>query len=228
MKVGVISDIHSNIVALEAVLRALEEENVEKILCAGDLVGYYPFPEKTVSRIRDVEALCVLGNHDFGIVTETPREFNRMAKRALDWNRRNLSEENLVYLEDLPETRRLIVDDLDVFMAHGSPTHPVDEYVWEEDVNEGFLDLSFETIPDVLILGHTHRSYVKVVGETMCLNPGSVGQPRDGDSRASFGVIDTETYEIELHRMEYEIDWVAEETEEYLPRQLAERLYEGR
>lgn len=228
MQIGVISDIHSNIVALEAVLRKLEEERPEKILCAGDLVGYYPFPDQTVSRIRDVEALCVLGNHDFGLITDTPHEFNRMAKRALDWNRRNLSEENLVYLEELPETRRLIIDNIDIFVAHGSPSHPIDEYIWEKDISEEFLDQSFETVPDVVILGHTHRPYVQIVGETVCLNPGSVGQPRDGDPRASFAVIDTESYEVNIHRVEYEIDWVAEETEEYLPRQLAERLYEGR
>lgn len=228
MQIGVISDIHSNIVALEAVLRKLEEERPEKILCAGDLVGYYPFPDETVSRVRDVEALCVLGNHDFGLITDTPREFNRMAKRALDWNRRNLSEENLVYLEELPETRRLIIDDLDIFIAHGSPNHPIDEYIWKEDIDEEFLNRSFETIPDVVILGHTHRPYVQIIGETVCLNPGSVGQPRDGDPRASFAVIDTESYEVEIRRVEYEIDWVADETEEYLPRQLAERLYEGR
>ena len=228
MQLGVISDIHSNIVALDAVLRELEDECIEKILCAGDLVGYYPFPDETVSRVQDVEALCVLGNHDFGLITDTPRDFNRMAKRALDWNRRNLSEENLVYLEELPETRRLTIDNIDIFMAHGSPSHPVDEYIWEEDIDEMFLNQSFETIPDILVLGHTHRPYTKIVGETVCLNPGSVGQPRDGDPRASFAVIDTEAYEVELRKVEYEIDWVAEETEEYLPRQLAERLYEGR
>lgn len=228
MQIGVISDLHSNIVALDAVLRELEEEGTEQILCAGDLVGYYPFPDETVSRIRDVGAVCVLGNHDFGLITDTPHEFNRMAKRALDWNRRNLSEENLVYLEGIPETRRLTIDDLDVFIAHGSPNHPIEEYIWEEDIDDEFLGLSFETVPDVLVLGHTHRPFVKIIGETVCLNPGSVGQPRDGDPRASFAVIDTESYEVELRRVEYEIDWVAKETEEYLPRQLAERLYEGR
>lgn len=227
MKIAVVSDLHSNVVALDAVLRDLESENIENILCAGDLVGYYPFPDETVSRVRDVNALCVLGNHDFGLVTETPRDFNRLAKRALDWNRRNLSEENLVYLEELPETRRMTLDGLDIFLAHGSPARPIDEYIWEEDIDEDFLDVFFESPPDVVILGHTHRPYVKVVGNTLCMNPGSVGQPRDGDPRASFGVIDTKSFEAELRRVEYEIDWVAKETEEYLPRRLAERLYEG-
>lgn len=228
MKIGVISDVHSNVVALDAVLRVLEEEVSDTILCAGDLVGYYPFPDETVSKIRDVEAICILGNHDFGLITGTPKGFNRIAKRALDWNRRHISEENRVYLEELPDTIRRTINGLDIFMAHGSPTYPIDEYTWEHDIDKTFLKESFDIIPDVVILGHTHRPYVKILGNTVCMNPGSVGQPRDGDPRASFGVIDTDSYEAELRHVEYEIDWVAKETEEHLPRKLADRLYEGR
>lgn len=228
MKIGVISDVHSNVVALDAVLRALEDEEINVILCAGDLVGYYPFPDETVSKIRNVGAICILGNHDLGLITETPIGFNRVAKRALDWNRRLLSEENRAFLEGLPDTFRRTIGGLDIFMAHGSPTHPIDEYIWEDDLNDAFLNDSFDTIPDVVILGHTHRPYVKILGNTMCMNPGSVGQPRDGDPRASFGVIHPDSSEAELRHVEYEIDWVAKETEEYLPRKLAERLYEGR
>lgn len=228
MKIGIFSDIHANVVALRAVLSRLDDAGVEEYVCAGDLVGYYTQPNEVISLLEEIGPLTVRGNHDEGVVTETPSSFNYYAKRALDWNRRHLTEESLRYLKRLPPTIRIEIDGLEVFIAHGSPKHPISRYIYEEDISRDFLDHSFERWPDVVILGQTHVPYIKRVDETLILNPGSVGQPRDRDPRASFAILDTEDLSAEIRKAWYRIDEVADRTKEYLPRELAERLYEGR
>ena len=228
MKVGVISDIHSNAVALEAVLSRLEDAEVEEYVCAGDVVGYYSRPNETISGLRKVDPLTVRGNHDEGVTTETPTSFNYYAKRSLDWNRRQLTEESFRFLRRLPPTIRVDIDGREVFIAHGSPRNPVKEYIQERDISEEFLEYSFDRPPEVVVLGHTHKPYVKRVGDTLVLNPGSVGQPRDRDPRASFAVLETEELSAEIKKAWYNIDEIAEHTKEYLPRKLADRLYEGK
>lgn len=228
MKIGVLSDIHSNAVALKAVLSRLEDANIDGYICAGDVVGYYPLPNETISLLKEVDPLTVRGNHDEGATTETPLSFNYYAKRALDWNRRQLTEENLKFLRRLPPTIRTEIGGCEIFIAHGSPKNPISEYIHEEDLSQEFLDYSFERPPDVVILGQTHKPYVKTIGDTLVLNPGSVGQPRDRDPRASYAILETEEPEVEIKKAWYNIDEIANETKEYLPRKLAERLYEGK
>lgn len=228
MKIGVLSDIHSNAVALEAVLSRLEDANVEEYICAGDVVGYYSRPNETISLLKEVNPLIVRGNHDEGVTTETPSSFNYYAKRSLDWNRRELTEEGTRFLRRLPPTIRTEIGGREVFIAHGSPRNPISEYIHEEDISEEFLDYSFEKPPEVVVLGHTHKPYVKKVGDTLVLNPGSVGQPRDRDPRASFAVLETKKPSAEIRKAWYNVDEIAEHTKEYLPRKLADRLYEGK
>ena len=228
MRVGVFSDIHSNAVALEAVLSRLEEANVDEYICAGDVVGYYPLPNETISLLKKVDPLTVRGNHDEGAITETPSSFNYYAKRALDWNRRQLTEENLRFLKRLPPTIRTEFEGCEVFIAHGSPKNPITEYIQEKDISKEFLDYSFERPPDVVILGHTHKPYVQNIGDTLILNPGSVGQPRDRDPRASYALLETDEPSADVKKSWYDIDEISEETKKYLPRKLAERLYEGK
>lgn len=228
MKIGVLSDIHSNAVALQAVFSQLEDANVGEYICAGDVVGYYSRPNETISMLKELDPLTVRGNHDEGVTTETPSSFNYYAKRSLDWNRRQLTEESRRFLRRLPPTIRMEVGGQEVFIAHGSPRNPINEYIHEGDISEEFLDYSFERLPDVVILGHTHKPYVKSVDDTLVVNPGSVGQPRDRDPRASYAILDTEGPSAEIKKAWYNIDQIAEETKEYLPRKLAERLYEGK
>lgn len=228
MKIGILSDIHSNAVALQAVLSWLEDANIEKFICDGDIVGYYSRPNETISMLDETDLLTVRGNHDEGVMTKTPISFNYYAKRSLDWNRRQLTEESLQFLRKLPPTIRTEIGGREVFIAHGSPRNPINEYVYEEDISEEFLDYSFERLPEVVILGHTHKPYVKNIGDTLVLNPGSVGQPRDRDPRASFAVLKTEELSAEIRKVWYNVDEIAEHTKEYLPRKLADRLYEGK
>ena len=228
MKVGVLSDIHSNAVALKSVLSRLADANVDRYICAGDVIGYYSLPNESISLLKEVDPLTVRGNHDDGVMSETPSSFNYYAKRALDWNRRQLTEESLQYLKRLPPTIRTTIGGSDILIAHGSPRNPINEYIYEEDISEEFLDYSFERRPDVVILGHTHKPYAKTIGETLVLNPGSVGQPRDRDPRASYAILDTEKQKADIRKAWYNVDEIAEDTKEHLPRKLAERLYEGK
>lgn len=228
MKLGVLSDVHSNAKALEQVLASLTRRQVKRVICAGDLVGYYTQPNRVIELLEPARVESVMGNHDLGVLEGTPLGFNVYARRALDWNRRQIKQNSLKYIERLPRTFKTEISGLDVFVAHGSPKNPINEYVFEDKVDASFLDYSFEDIPDVVILGHTHVPYVKKIENTLILNPGSVGQPRDGNPKASFAIIDTQGLTAEIKRVEYDIESVVKEVSEYLPRQLGERLKQGR
>lgn len=228
MKIGVISDIHSNFVALDQVLSQQDIRGASKIFCAGDLVGYYSQPNEVISRIREDRISSVRGNHDDAIVKSTPSSFSLHAKRSADWNRRKLSEGNIKYLKELPEIIEEFIGEKNIFVAHGSPKNPISEYIYGTDVDELFLEFYFDIAPDIVILGHTHKPYVKKVDGTLIVNPGSVGQPRDGDPRASYAIVDLDTLDAQIHRVEYDISRVAKMTAEELPRSLGERLFEGR
>jgi len=228
MKIAFISDIHANFPALEAVLENLSQRGVRKIYCAGDIVGYNAFPNETVTRLDEEDVAAVRGNHDEAVLKDTPSNFNIPAKRAVDWTRRNLSEDSTKYLEGLDYEMRRQVGGNEIYITHGSPKDNLNEYVHEEEVTDRRISRWFETGPDVIVLGHTHQQFTQYVGETLVVNPGSVGQPRDRDPRAAFAVFDTETGEVDLCRVEYAIEKAANRTQEVLPRKLADRLYEGR
>lgn len=228
MKLAFVSDIHSNLPALEAVLEALSQRGIEKIYCAGDIVGYNAFPNKTVKRLGEEDVAAVRGNHDEAVLTDTPSNFNIPAKRAVDWTRRNLSEGPMKYLEGLKYEMRREIGGAEIYITHGSPGDNLNEYVHEEEVTNRRISSWFDTGPDIIVLGHTHQQFTQYVGDTLVVNPGSVGQPRDGDPRAAFAAYDTETGDIELCRVEYAIEKTADRTQSVLPRKLADRLYEGR
>ncbi len=226
MKIGLISDVHSNTPALDAVLDELEEKNVDKVLCAGDLVGYYTRPNEVVEEIRDREIPAVKGNHDEGVSGGSFR-FNPKARKALEYSREKLSEKNREFLKQLPERKRFELGGLDVFMAHGSPRRPVSEYVMPRDADESLLDF-FDDNPDVMVLGHTHKAFDREVNGTLFVNPGSVGKPRDGDPRPSYAVLDTEDVSVEHFRTGYDCDGFAEEVRSELGDELAEEVVDGR
>ncbi|MFB6265995.1 MAG: metallophosphoesterase [Candidatus Nanohaloarchaea archaeon] len=221
----VLSDIHANLPALEAVL---EDAEGEEFLFLGDLVGYYTWPNEVVETAREKGFVGVRGNHDEALVTGSTFGFRGEAVQAVRWTRKRIEDENLDYLENLPYTRKEGHGGRTVFMAHGSPENPVEEYVHPSQATERFLERQgVET--DILLLGHTHIPFVREVSDTLVLNPGSVGQPRDGDPRASYATLDLDEYEARIHRVEYDIGRVQEAVEEEgLPHVLGDRLEAGR
>jgi len=220
MLIGLIADIHSNLPALSAVL---EHMDVDTILCAGDVVGYYPYPNEVIEIVKKYKIASIRGNHDVAVVTGDTSWFNPLAASAVEWTRNNISPENMTFLKKLPE--KLTFGDIAVF--HGSPSNP-DEYVYPMTSParlSGFLDQAGKKI---LVLGHTHVQWSLELNDEKIINPGAVGQPRDGDPRAAYATFDTESEELTMHRIEYDIEEVAAKTVSAgLPPYLAQRLSVG-
>jgi putative phosphoesterase len=127
----------------------------------------------------------------------------------------------------MPETFREEMRGRDVFMVHGSPRRHLEEYVRRGDVDEGFLRENFDIVPDVLIMGHTHVPFVEKVSDTLVMNPGSVGQPRDRDPRASYALLDTEDLRGEIYRVEYDVEKASGKIREKISPLLADKLEKG-
>lgn len=228
MKVAVISDIHSNLPALRAVFSEIESHGIDRVLCAGDVVGYYPYPNEVIELLKQKDVRCVKGNHDEKVLGETDARFNRYAERAASWTARNLTTESKDYLANLDTKLDEDISGREVVVVHGSPTNETTEYIRERVVDDNFIYEFFDEPPEILILGNTHVPFVKESSGTLVVNPGSVGQPRDGDRRAAYAVLDLDDLEAEIYRVDYSIDEVASETVKELPAELAERLRKGK
>ncbi len=224
MLAGLIADVHSNVVALKAVLSALDEMGVKKILHAGDIIGYNPYPNETIELFRKNNIISVLGNHERGLISGDTSDFNPYAQTALEWTKDNLSPENLNYISSLKNRESISIDRKRIVLIHGSP-RDVDEYVYPENVTPHFLSV---VNGDLLVLGHTHIQFKKVFSTGIILNPGSVGQPRDEDPAAAFAVLDTVSGEVRLRRAGYDIEKVIEDMRAaHLPEKLGLRLRLG-
>lgn len=223
MQVGLISDIHGNLPALEAVLEA--RPPVDTLVCAGDIVGYNPWPAACLERVREVATVTVQGNHDRNVDTPEQYRANEMAHAGLQYAKKQLSEEQREWLAALPP--RTTVADGNYRLVHSHPDpDDLGRYVRPRDFPRMRPYLNDY---DGLVLGHTHIQHEATIDGRLIVNPGSVGQPRDGDSRAAFAVLDTEANEVDLHRVEYDIDRVITRVEEEdLPTKTATRLLEGK
>jgi putative phosphoesterase len=225
MLIAFISDIHSNLEALQAVLKKIDEMKIERIYCLGDIVGYGAQPCECIRIIRERRIQSVLGNHDLASVTGNTSFFNPVAASAVVWTSTRLHLEEMEFLKNLPERLELVLDNLKILLVHGSPKDPIWEYVFPENVDENFAKgLNF----DVVIMGHTHVPFVKKFRKVLIANCGAVGQPRDHDPRASFLILDIKKVEAEIVRVKYDIESAAQKIIDVgLPRLLAERLYLG-
>lgn len=229
MEIGVISDVHSNLPALEAVLEEFDNRGVDEIICAGDLIGYYPYPNDVLNLISSREIKCVRGNHDEAVLTGTPQNYKDTAIKTLKWTKNQIDEEKKDIIKSYPVERVEKYNFLTVHVVHGSPLHPFTDYIYPEDVDHRFIKENLNKSPDFLILGHTHEQFRVNIGETTVLNPGSVGQPRDGEKTAGYAIIDTEYESATLYRASYDIKRTKNKIQkEGLPQGLARRLTEGK
>ncbi|WP_049928892.1 metallophosphoesterase family protein [Halopiger goleimassiliensis] len=222
MKVGLISDVHGNRVALETVLE--EMPSVDRLLCAGDVVGYNPWPAECVDELRERDVPTVMGNHDAAVAGETPSRFNGMARAGVEYAEAQLSDDQLAWLADLPTERHAC--DGRVKLVHGHPDDPdrYTRYTYPREFSPRLLEDE-----DVLVLGHTHVQGVRKYAEGIVVNPGSVGQPRDGDPRAGYAVVDLEAMAVDTYRVEYDVDAVQEAVREAgLPERIGSRLARGK
>jgi diadenosine tetraphosphatase ApaH/serine/threonine PP2A family protein phosphatase len=247
MRVAVLSDIHGNLPALEAVLAAIRP--YDALWQLGDIVGYGPQPDEVVGRLRAESAAGVRGNHDAAAVGEIETSwFNDDARAAVEWTARIIGADTRHWLTELPRT---IVQNsgapngaADFTLVHGSPRDPIWEYVFSAPVARTSF-AAFETTH--CLVGHTHvplvfrdddgeietlapqhGSQLKLDARRTILNPGSVGQPRDGDPRACAMILDTETMTAEWRRIDYPISTTQERMRAVgLPGRLVERLSHG-
>jgi putative phosphoesterase len=230
MRLLVVSDVHSNLTALERVIE--DTGGFDVLVCAGDIVGYGPDPGDCVERLKELDVRSVSGNHDLGVtVGERPTShFNVHAAAAVEINRRLLNPAQLRWLERLPKGLNLEIGGVKVSVFHGSPDRPIWEYVFPSEA-ELRADEFFEaTGADLLILGHTHVPFVHRFNDRVLMNPGSVGQPRDGNPKASYMLVDVVDGGIEVshRRVEYDIEAVASRMRRLgLPEMLVVRLFHG-
>jgi putative phosphoesterase len=227
MRLGVISDVHGNRVALEAVLDDMPP--VDGLVCAGDVVGYGPWPGDCVEAVRSRDVPTVKGNHDRAVASGSAFRFNAMARAGVDYARELLDDDDLAWLDGLP-TERTVADGR-AKIVHGHPDDP-DHYTYPDEFSGSMLGDE-----DALVVGHTHVQSHETFPEGVVLNPGSVGQPRDGDPRAAYALLDLGGDEaaetdgaptVEERRVEYPIDEAMDAVREAgLPERIGERLYAG-
>lgn len=242
MRYLVISDIHANFFALEAVLAA-SRGKWDQVICLGDTVGYGPHPNQCVDRLADLGAICVPGNHDWAALGRLPLAyFNEYAREALEWTRPRLKPETREFLSRLKPMLRY--EELSLF--HGALTGPITDYILNrEDALENFALL--ET--PIGLFGHSHHRFsfsqstagqivmhpvsskqkLDLRNRRYLLNPGSTGQPREGDPRASYGILNTRRGSWQFSKCAYPVEAVQHEMRRHgLPEYLIERLAEGR
>ena len=246
MRVAVISDVHANLEALKRVLQFIDNHSVDALWCLGDIVGYGPEPEACVEILREQATIVLAGNHDLAVVGKIPLEaFNPVASEAILWQRQRLSQASKTWLATLSPR----IDLSEITLAHGSPRSPIWEYVDRPEIALDNYD-AFDS--SICLIGHSHlalawrllqsqgerKAMLATVapGEALALgeqdkwllNPGSVGQPRDHDPRASFAILDWEGRRWTWYRLTYDIESVESAIiQAGLPTMLGRRLFLG-
>ncbi len=179
MKIAVISDIHGNIDALSTLLKDIDSEKVDTIICLGDLVGYGPYPNQVISMVRSRHILCIKGNYDSSVVDNEYsyiRETN-LNSFSLPWTVNELTEENRIFLQDLPSTITLNIANKNLLFVHGSP-NKINEYLLKDGANT--IDVMNSINEDILFCAHTHMPDIKKFSNKLYINCGSVGKPKIG------------------------------------------------
>lgn len=251
VRTAIISDIHANLEALTVVIDHIQQQNVDRIICLGDILGYGPNPVECVDLVDEHCEWSLMGNHDFGALYE-PTNFNLAAEQAAFWTRAQFeadgdSEQAARRWEFLGHLRVRVAFD-DFIAVHGTPRRPINEYLFPEDAINSPVKMQqvFDRVERYCFVGHTHVPgiftdepdfyppedlegvYKLNDSEKAIINPGSVGQPRDLDPRSSYAILDEDR--VEFFRLDYDIDAVAEKIFRIpeLSDWLGERLKEGR
>jgi predicted phosphodiesterase len=253
VRTAIISDIHANLEALQVVLEHIDSQSVDRIICLGDVLGYGPDPVACVDLVAERCEWALMGNHDFGVLYE-PTNFNLAAEQAAYWTRACFEAETdtskaATRWEFLGRLRVRV--GFDGFLCvHGTPRRPINEYLFPEDALNSPVKMQqiFERVERYCLVGHTHVPgvftdepdfyppddlegiYKLNDNEKAIINPGSVGQPRDLDPRASYAILDDEKNHIEFFRLPYDVEVVVNKIQAVpdLSDWLGERLREGR
>ncbi len=203
MKIGILADIHGNYPALKAILSALKRHHVKQIICAGDIVGYYPYVNEVIEEIKRQEIKCIFGNHDDALLKGISIEESYSATVTLEYARKIIKAKNLKYLSSLKMIESRNINGVEITILHGGIKDPLNERIYfQEDFT------SPVNYKGIVIGGHTHIPTAFNSGQTIYLNPGSCGQPRDFDIRAACCILDFSTMKYTFLRVMYDIDSV--------------------
>jgi predicted phosphodiesterase len=243
MRYAIISDIHGNVEALQAVLADMKTRSVDEIVCLGDIVGYYPDPEKCIELVRNNVKYCVAGNHDYAAINKIDiQTFTYYAFVAMEWTRNHISKNAMEFLSSLP----LSIEQDGLYFTHSSPSNTQDWIYVFPDSEEAVFEAFNSLVHRLNFIGHTHWPSIMIQEDdkiilcsehTVKLNPdnfylvnvGSVGQPRDFDSRSCYAIYDSDIDEITLVRVAYDYSVTQKKIiENNLPGFLAERLEKGK
>lgn len=222
IKIAIISDIHSNITALDAVLFDIENYGCKNILCCGDLVGYGPSPNEVIERIRELGIPTVMGNYDeavgfllpaCGCHINNPKQ-KELSNNSLNWSIANTTQENRAFLRNLPESMECIYGSKSLLLNHAT-FESISEYVYEKD-EERIAGILSEINHDIYIYGHTHYPFIKAIRNKMIINAGSVGRPKNLDNRATYILLEIEDLSIHgtIRKVLYDIEKVASAIEQ--------------
>lgn len=235
-KIAVIADIHSNMVAFEEVLKDMKNREYDLVINLGDLVGYYTEPEEAVTESRKISDVTILGNHDFALIEDEKLLYTTMqeaSQLAIDHNKKLVSKDNKKYIRALPMKIKLITKLATILLVHGDPI-TIYGYVYgpTPELFEKSIKSALEAVDtDYLLVGHSHiqGEYFDFHTGKIFVNPGAIGQPRDGDARAAYCIIDLEKRTNEMIRVPYDISKVkAQLAQESLPIVLGDRLEFGK
>lgn len=227
LEIIILSDIHANLEALQAVSDDIHDL---PIYCAGDIVNYGANPKEVIQWLKKRNAKSILGNHDYAIVNEDTNWFNSKAEVSINWTSKNLDSASKKYLSSLQESIIVKINNLKMLIVHGSPIDNLFEYVYPA-THEHLFDIYLKKFNvDIIVMGHTHIPFIWKRGNDVVMNPGSVGQPRSGNNKASYIILkqDNKNIEVELKLISYDIETAAKKIKESgLPLNYAERLFKG-
>jgi len=222
MKIAVFSDVHGNAIALEAILNDINSRGIDLVFCGGDLVGYGAYPNEVIDLIRKYRIPTIMGNYDDGVgfnrsdsgCVHTDPRMKELDRISLEWTKKQVNFENRAFLRSLLERIQFSVCGKKVLIVHGSP-HRINEYLYADQPEESALRMFDDEKVDIIICGHTHFSYTRIMDSKCLINAGSVGKPKDGDQRAAYTVLKlTESsLETEVIRVKYNVERMAQAIE---------------
>lgn len=237
MKLAIIADIHANIVALDAVLQDIDTQKVDQIICLGDLVGYATFPNEVINRLRERGIFTIQGNYDESVAEDLlacgcdykdPKALEN-AGMSLVWSQENVTSENKRWLKQLPKEHRMTVEGKEVYVVHGSPRRN-NEYLYENSAE--IYEILQEYTFDLLLCGHTHKPFMKMINGRCIVNAGSAGKPKHGNPRATYVILTIDPQSISYTSREVTYDYektaAAIEDEPGMPSAFADLFRTGR
>jgi putative phosphoesterase len=234
LQVAVITDIHANLPAFESVLELIDGEEVDRLYCGGDLVGYGPHPNEVCDLIEEREIPTIYGNYDYAIARDLEdcgcayvnSHDREIGQQSVAWTLSHTGERAKDFMRGLPFDMRFVLGSRRVRVVHGSP-RKVNEYLFEDKPARTFERIAGQSDCDVLVFGHTHKPWIREYGGVLFVNCGSVGKPKDGDPRAAFALLTSNGHNVEvaIRKVDYPAGLVADEVREVgLPGELADKL----